>query len=257
LDSKAKIKITILNWEKHQRVMRANRKQRDWVAVSTRLVHDPDFFNLTIEQRYLWMMLICHAGAVGPVFELSPHDARVLFKLRKNPDFAILKEKGFVALGDQPEPVVEPEVEPEPVIAPEPVAPRKASKKPAADECLRFDEFWSVYPIKRNKSGARKAWKSKKLDARCDELMADVSNRMEKDRQWLEGYIPHAQTYINGERWEDEVESKAPQPAKKPKIPTDDASLLALCAELKIYTTGKTTYQLRSECAEKMAGGEV
>jgi hypothetical protein len=27
------------------------------------------------------------------------------------------------------------------------------------------------------------------------------------DRQWVSGYIPLPTTYLNGERWEDEIES--------------------------------------------------
>lgn len=72
----------------------------------------------------------------------------------------------------------------------------------------RFPEFWSAYPKKREKKKARDAWKRKKLDARADEIITDVQTRIEKDGQWIEGYIPHPTTYINGERWEDEIEPR-------------------------------------------------
>lgn len=70
----------------------------------------------------------------------------------------------------------------------------------------RFPDFWKAYPTKRNKKKARDAWKRKRLDAKADEIIADVEARIKKDGQWLEGYVPHPTTYINGERWEDEIE---------------------------------------------------
>ena len=94
-------KITIRNWDKYQREMQGGEKRkrrREWVAVSTGLLHDPDFFRLTIEQRYLWLMLLCYAGAVGPVFELSASDARVLFKLRRSAVFQPLADQGLIDL---------------------------------------------------------------------------------------------------------------------------------------------------------------
>jgi len=94
-------KITIRNWDKYQREMRGGEKRkrrREWVAMSTGLLHDPQFFRLTIEQRYLWVMLVCYAGAVGPAFELRASDARVLFKLRSNADFQPLMDQGFIDL---------------------------------------------------------------------------------------------------------------------------------------------------------------
>ena len=71
-------------------------------------------------------------------------------------------------------------------------------------ECA-FALFWQVYPVKRNKAKAKSIWQRKKLDSIADHLVADVQNRIANDSQWLKGYIPHATTYLNGERWEDEL----------------------------------------------------
>ncbi|RME80440.1 MAG: hypothetical protein D6775_16145, partial [Caldilineae bacterium] len=40
----------------------------------------------------------------------------------------------------------------------------------------------------------------------ADMLIADVKRRMAHDRKWIEGYIPNPLTYINQNRWEDEIE---------------------------------------------------
>lgn len=68
-----------------------------------------------------------------------------------------------------------------------------------------FADFWKAYPVKRDKRKAESAWRTKKLESRSAELIADVENRKQNDAQWIDGYIPHPTTYINGERWEDEI----------------------------------------------------
>ena len=69
-----------------------------------------------------------------------------------------------------------------------------------------FDQLWSLYPRKVGKGQARKAFKaaSKKADFYdlLPKLMDYVQTLEGKDKQ----YIPHLATWLNGERWEDEVE---------------------------------------------------
>lgn len=83
----------------------------------------------------------------------------------------------------------------------------KTSKNPCAlsRTTERFDEFWQVYPVKRDKKKARDKWKAKGLDSKADQIISDVQTRATADGQWLEGYIPLPTTYLNGERWEDEI----------------------------------------------------
>lgn len=70
-----------------------------------------------------------------------------------------------------------------------------------------FDQLWSLYPRKVGKGQARKAFKaaSKKKDfyELLPKLMDYVQTLEGKDKQ----YIPHLATWLNGERWEDEVEA--------------------------------------------------
>jgi len=82
---------------------------------------------------------------------------------------------------------------------------REDNKKTCASSDARFPDFWAVYPTKRNKKKAREIWKRKRLDKRADELIQDVQRRIAKDSQWKGGYIPLPTTYLNGERWEDEL----------------------------------------------------
>ena len=70
-----------------------------------------------------------------------------------------------------------------------------------------FDQLWSLYPRKVGKGQARKAFKtaSKKKDfyELLPKLMDYVQTLEGKDKQ----FIPHLATWLNGERWEDEVEA--------------------------------------------------
>lgn len=86
----------------------------------------------------------------------------------------------------------------------------EAKAKSIGQQAARFDDFWLVYPNKKGKADAMKAWKRKRLDAIADQIITDVLARAAGDRQWLEGYIPHGSTYVNGEGWQDAIEpSKA------------------------------------------------
>jgi biotin operon repressor len=70
-----------------------------------------------------------------------------------------------------------------------------------------FARFWDAYPIKRNKKKAEQIWKRRKLDRVAELLVEDVKQRKRMDENWRKGYVPHATTYLNGDRWEDEIKS--------------------------------------------------
>jgi len=70
----------------------------------------------------------------------------------------------------------------------------------------RFDEFWSAYPKRVKKKQAREKWKRKKYDRIADQILQDIETRKTMDARWLDGFIPDPTTYLNGERWEDEIE---------------------------------------------------
>jgi hypothetical protein len=77
-----------------------------------------------------------------------------------------------------------------------------------------WDEFWEAYPVKRSKQPALKRWKALGLHRdpeRAREILADVERRKTQDSQWQRGFAPHPSTYLNQERWTDELESPTPQ----------------------------------------------
>jgi uncharacterized protein YdaU (DUF1376 family) len=82
----------------------------------------------------------------------------------------------------------------------------KVTPKKVSVEDPLFDRFWSLYPRKVSKSGAQKAWKAatKKIDPLViiEGLELHLQDLIEKPKQ----FIPHAATWLNEERWADELE---------------------------------------------------
>lgn len=67
-----------------------------------------------------------------------------------------------------------------------------------------FSKFWSIYPKKKDKQNAMKAFK--KITVPVDELIAAVE-KQKKWESWTRDdgrYIPYPTTWLNGKRWEDE-----------------------------------------------------
>lgn len=71
----------------------------------------------------------------------------------------------------------------------------------------RFQEFWDLYPKtprKVGKSPCQKKWKAKKLDEHADVIIEHVK-AMSLTKQWIDGFEPSPITYLNQNRWLDEV----------------------------------------------------
>jgi hypothetical protein len=71
-----------------------------------------------------------------------------------------------------------------------------------------FERFWAVYPRKVGKAAALKAWNRKNLSTTdTDNLIKDINYRVVHDDAWKERrFVIHATTYLNQERWYDEVQ---------------------------------------------------
>lgn len=73
-----------------------------------------------------------------------------------------------------------------------------------------FDSFWSVYPRKIAKVVAKK-YAAKIQADKWPEIMEGLKKQLPKFKQMIaEGrkdFIPHPGTWLNQERWEDEVET--------------------------------------------------
>lgn len=73
----------------------------------------------------------------------------------------------------------------------------------------RFNQFWELYPRKQGKGDARKSWKRIKPNAELfDKIITALKNNVDNNRQWQRDngqYIPNPSTWLNQERWEDDI----------------------------------------------------
>lgn len=75
-----------------------------------------------------------------------------------------------------------------------------------------FESFWTAYPrrngVKSGKAPAYKIWQRKKLEPRAEEITRAVT-RASLTEDWSKDngrFIPMATTYLNQERWNDEID---------------------------------------------------
>lgn len=69
-----------------------------------------------------------------------------------------------------------------------------------------FKRFWSIYPRHTNKKKAFDVFVKKCTDETVLQKMLSAIVEQKETEQWQNiKYIPHATTWLNGERWEDEI----------------------------------------------------
>ena len=78
----------------------------------------------------------------------------------------------------------------------------------------QFEEFWKLYPKKRDKKKARDKYVRllKKKDIH-EQILEGLKGHLPLWDELEEQFIPYPTTWLNGERWNDEIETK-----RKPKI---------------------------------------
>lgn len=107
---------------------------------------------------------------------------------------------------------------PEPTLVRIERATRIEGEQPIAQRsALRFAEFWAVYPKRVGKKKSLAKWKAKGLDSQADTIISDVQRRSTEDGRWLDGFIPDPLTYLDGERWEDELQPRRERRDGKPR----------------------------------------
>lgn len=86
------------------------------------------------------------------------------------------------------------------------------------DQNRQFELFWSRYPRKEGKKKAREKWKRLNPDpVLFARIMAGLDKHIHSE-QWRRGVIPHPTTWLNGERWEDELptgDRGGPEPPRR------------------------------------------
>lgn len=69
-----------------------------------------------------------------------------------------------------------------------------------------FETFWNNYPNKAGKKDAIKAWTKLKPNPDLQLRIIQAITAQRETRKWREGFIPLPATFLNGERWEDQIE---------------------------------------------------
>lgn len=82
------------------------------------------------------------------------------------------------------------------------------------DEAIdrEFEAFYASYPRHVGKHAALKAWKKLKPTAKLITVMLAALDQ-QKANNWdgkAKEFMPHASTWINNRRWEDEIEDSRP-----------------------------------------------
>jgi hypothetical protein len=68
----------------------------------------------------------------------------------------------------------------------------------------RFDEWWEIYPLKKSKGRAKKAWKPAKAKTSEEFLIASLKTWVAKNVGTDPKYLPYPATWLNDEKWTDQ-----------------------------------------------------
>lgn len=80
-------------------------------------------------------------------------------------------------------------------------------KSDTAEAEKLFSDFWDAYPRRTGRKDALRAFlKLKPTAALVAQLLAAIKVQRES-KHWRDGFIPHASTWLNGERWTDDLDT--------------------------------------------------
>ena len=111
---------------------------------------------------------------------------------------------------------------------------------------MNFEQFWAIYPRKIAKFVARKSWRrlTKKEKSMIEDILPKQVLRWEiKEIQ----FIPHASTWLNQKRFEDELEQLPPK-----KISPDEKAEEERIARLREYKEAEKNIATQDEIREAL-----
>ena len=112
---------------------------------------------------------------------------------------------------------------------------------------ISFDSFWSCYPKKVGKGEARKAFSKVKVSL---ETLLEAIERQKRSKQWKCGYIPNPSTWLNQERWEDELpeETQNERGEEKQNESTGYVSKYGLKTSLDTFDWSRLDSERKGDC---------
>lgn len=99
-------------------------------------------------------------------------------------------------------------------LTPKPTEDMSDKSDVQAERLEDFDYFWEAYPKKELKRKAKEIWLRKKLSAQLKAILSFVEQAKQTDR-WQKGYIKQPTAFLNGECWNDDLNSYNDKKAKQ------------------------------------------
>lgn len=90
----------------------------------------------------------------------------------------------------------------------DPLNPSTPPALPTSPSGDLFPTFWKLYPNKKGKLAAEKAWAKLKVTETLFAMIVDGLARQVICEAWVKDggkFIPHPASWLNGKRWEDEI----------------------------------------------------
>jgi len=93
----------------------------------------------------------------------------------------------------------------------------------------QFETFWKAYPRKVGKGAAQKAWAMAVRKADPERIVEGVERY-----PWPEdpSFVPHASTWLNGQRWEDELPGMKPRKLSQAELDEQEAKRIEFLKDL-------------------------
>lgn len=191
--------LEIKDWERHQTPVKVE-KRRDYIALYTDLLYDPDFLLLPASAQVLLIKCWLYRGRTG---KNVPNDIELLAQVFAGAvcedDLQFLIEDGWIRPCESKHP---------------PQLRKLAKKKGVAGYTDDFEEWWKIYPRPKTKADAFRAW----LQTADVRPALPVLLRMTKayaiaNKSTEERYIKLPGGWLRDRRWEDDVK----MPKKKTK----------------------------------------
>lgn len=202
--------LKIKNWDSFQHYKDRN---PPWIKLHRALLDDYEFASLEDAVKgqlmLMWLFASQNEGRI-------PHDAKFLERklgLTEKCRLDELIRNGFLIPEQPASSDASNELASSKQDATEPLAlarSREESQRRKATETearAAFEDFWAAWPRKVAKTDAEKAWRKVSADE-IPAVMAGLSRACACDQWRKDGgqFIPHAATWLNGRRWEDQVQ---------------------------------------------------
>ena len=129
----------------------------------------------------------------------------------------------------------------------------KVSTKISLGELVMFENFWKIYPRKVSKKKAFDAFTKLKREDQEAAIEA-LPNHVKywEMKQTEQEFIPHASTWLNNWRWEDELDFKEKAPPALPWYADEELTMKKAAEVGVIPYAGEGWSELRKRIADKI-----